>query len=190
MRRVLRSMPGDRDATFTALFDAHFDPLLAYARRRTGELSDAEDLVAETFIVAWRRFDRLPERAEEQLPWLYGVARRLLANRRRSAGRRLRLFERLRSSFAVSTPPRAPDIGAALAALPERDQEILRLVALEALTHAEVATVLGITPNAVAIRIHRARKRLGDALKGPPPTRTFPEWKGSVIQGEHGDEVT
>ncbi len=72
-------MPGNRDAILAALFEAHFEPLLAYARRRTPQRFDAEDLVAETFAVAWRRLDRLPRAPEQQLPWLYGVARRLLA---------------------------------------------------------------------------------------------------------------
>jgi RNA polymerase sigma-70 factor (ECF subfamily) len=182
-------MSGDHDAVLTALFDAHFEPLLAYGRRRTAQLSDAEDLVAETFVVAWRRLDRLPARPEEQLPWLYGIARRVLANQRRGAGRRLRLLERLRLSFARSNSPVAADVSAALHALPERDREILRLVAWESLTHAEAGVVLGISPNAVAIRLHRARERLRQAMKGPPSSRTFPGWKGSVSRSEYREEV-
>ena len=182
-------MPGNRDATFAALFDAHFEPLLAYARRRSPQLSDAEDLVADTFLAAWRNLDRLPGRPEERLPWLYGVARRVLSNQRRSAGRRMRLLERLRSSFAVPSAGVSVDVGAALSALPELDQEVLRLVAWESLTHAEVGLVLGISPNAVAIRLHRARKRLGQAMKGLSPTRTFAGWKGSVSRPEHREEV-
>lgn len=182
-------MPRDRDAAFAALFDAHFEPLLAYARRRCAQLSDAEELVSETFVVAWRRLDRLPARPEEQLPWLYGVARRLLANQRRSATRRVRLLDRLRSSFPVSPPSATVAVEAALAALPERDQEILRLVAWESLTHAEAGLVLGISPNAAAIRLHRARERLREAMKGSPHTRTFPGWKGSVNPTEHQEEA-
>lgn len=183
-------MPGNRDAVIAALFEAHFEPLLAYARRRTPQLSDAEDLVAETFSVAWRRLDRLPQAREQQLPWLYGVARHLLANQRRGVARRLRLMERLRSTF-IAPPARdpVPEVVAAVAALPERDQELLRLIAWEGLTHAEVALVLGISPNAVAIRLHRARERLRRSLKGLSPTRTSPEWKGSVNRSEHGEEA-
>ncbi len=182
-------MPGNRDATFAALFEAHFEPLLAYARRRSPQLSDAEDLVADTFLVAWRRLDRLPARPEEHLPWLYGVARRVLANQRRGAGRRTRLLQRLRSSFAVPSAGVTVDVGAALAALPELDQEVLRLIAWESLTHAEVGLVLGISANAVAIRLHRARKRLRQAMKGLSPTRTLLGWKGSVIRPEHREEA-
>jgi RNA polymerase sigma-70 factor (ECF subfamily) len=183
-------MPVDRDAVLAALFEAHFEPLLAYARRRTPQLSDAEDLVAETFSVAWRRLDRLPRAHEQQLPWLYGVARRLLANQRRGAARRLRLLDRLRST--VAAPPAghpAPGIIATLAALPERDQELLRLIAWEGLTHAEAALVLGISPNAVAIRLHRARERLRRTMKGSAAIRTFPGWRRSVRRAEHREEA-
>lgn len=182
-------MPRDRDAVLAALFDAHFESLLAFARRRTSQLSDAEDLVAETFTVAWRRLERLPRDSDQQLPWLYGVARRLLANHRRGTARRIRLLQKLRSSFAAPLSPPAPDITAALAELPERDQEILRLVAWESLTYAEAGMVLGISANAVAIRVHRARERLRK-LKGLPSSRTLPGWKGSVNRTEHGDDVT
>ena len=182
-------MPSDRDATFAALFDAHFESLLAYARRRTAQLSDAEDLVAETFTVAWRRLDRLPPEPEHHLPWLYGVARRLLANQRRGALRRLRLIERMRSSFTAPPARPAPDMTPAMAALPERDQEILRLVAWESLTYAEAGVVLGISANAVAIRVHRARERLRK-VKGLTPGRTLAGWKGSVNRTERGDEIT
>lgn len=182
-------MPSDREATFAALFDAHFQSVLAYARRRCAELSDAEDLVAETFLVAWRRLDRLPARPEERLPWLYGIARRLLANQRRGATRRLRLVDRLRSTLAVSRPRVTITVEAALASLPSRDQEILRLIAWESLTHAEAGLVLGISPNAVGIRLHRARERLRKAMKGSPATRTLPGWKGSVSTTEPREEV-
>ena len=182
-------MRRDRETAFAALFDAHFEAVLAYARRRTAELSDAEDLAAETFVVAWRRLDRVPAPPEERLPWLYGVTRRLLANQRRSATRRVRLFDRLRSSLAVSPPSVTVTVEAALASLPERDQEILRLVAWESLTHAEVGVVIGISPNAVGIRLHRARERLRKAMKGSPATRTLPGWKGSVNPSEHREEV-
>ena len=180
--------PQEDHAAFAALFEAHFEALLAYARRRTPQLSDAEDVVAETFTVAWRRLDHLPPRSDGHLPWLYAIARRVLTNHRRGTERRVRLFERLRRA-AVAPSPRQIDAGAALQLLPERDREILRLVAWESLTHTEAGAVLGISANAVAIRVHRARERLRQ-LKGSPSTRTFPGWKGSVTNTNHGDEVT
>lgn len=182
-------MPTDREALFAALFDAHFDAVLAYARRRTSQLSDAEDLVAETFTVAWRRLDRLPTEPDQRLPWLYAVARRQLANQRRGAARRVRLLDRLRWSLSAPPPRAGLDITEAIGMLPARDQEILRLVAWESLTHAEAGVVLGISANAVAIRLHRARERLR-RLKGPPPSRTLPGWKGDVNSAAQGDEVT
>jgi len=135
-------MTGNRDATLAALFEAHFEPVLAYARRRTPQRFDAEDLVAETFAVAWRRLDRLPRAPEQQLPWLYGVARRLSANRRRGAVRRLRLHGGTAIHLQCASGGSRPDVVAALAGLSEPDQELLRLISWERLTHAEAAKVL------------------------------------------------
>jgi RNA polymerase sigma-70 factor (ECF subfamily) len=182
-------MPGNREADLAALFEAHFDRLLAYARRRTPQLSDAEDLVAETFGVAWRRLEQLPSGRGQQLPWLYGVARRLLANQRRGVARRARLVDRLRSTSTPAARDPVSDVLVAVAALPERDQELLRLIAWEGLNHAEAGLVLGISANAVTIRLHRARERLRRSVKGFDLTRTSPEWKGSVSATEHGEEA-
>lgn len=173
-------MQADREPQFAALFEAHFDALLSYARRRTAQLTDAEDVVAETFTIAWRRLDDVPERAGADLPWLYGVARRVLANQRRSATRRGRLVERLRSALTPALLPPRSDVITALAMLPPADQEILRLAAWEELSHREIAVALGISANAATIRLHRARGRLKRLMKGLDPGRTSCEWKGSV----------
>lgn len=173
-------MTARRELRFAALFEAHFDALLAYARRRSAQLSDAEDVVAETFTTAWRRLDDLPERADGELPWLYGVARRVLANQRRSANRRARLVDRLRSALTPTRLPVPGDVVAALSLLSAADQEILRLAAWEQLSHREIAITLGISANATAIRLHRARGRLRHLMKGSRPSRTSPGWKGSV----------
>lgn len=177
---VQPAMPAQRELRFAALFDAHFDALLAYARRRSAQLGDAEDVVAETFMTAWRRLDDLPDRADGERPWLYGVARRVLANQRRSATRRARLVERLRSALAPVRLPAPDDVAAAVSLLSGADQEILRLAAWEQLSHREIAISLGISPNAAAIRLHRARGRLKHLMKGSGTSRTSPEWKGSV----------
>jgi RNA polymerase sigma factor (sigma-70 family) len=164
---------------FVALFEAHVDALLGYALRRTPQLGDAEDVVAETFVIAWRRIESLP--AEHHRAWLYGIARRVIANQRRASARRGRLLDRLRGAVSRERPSAVPtDVAAALEQLPPADQELLRLVAWEDLSHAEIGAVLGITPNAVAIRLHRARSRLGRAMKGSRPDRTFPGWRASV----------
>jgi RNA polymerase sigma-70 factor (ECF subfamily) len=177
-------------ARFDAIFSAHQRHVLAYAMRRTQTLADAEDVAAETFTVAWRKMDTVP--AEEPLPWLYAVARRVLANHRRGNGRRERLAALLRVDD-IATPLRAGEdhdgpAFVALASLPPADQELLRLVAWEELGNQQIAAVLGITANAVAIRLHRARARFADALardsrdddlKYLDPSRTEAQVKGT-----------
>jgi RNA polymerase sigma-70 factor (ECF subfamily) len=183
-------MPEPREADFAALFNAHFDSLLAYTRRRTLQLADAEDAMAETYVVAWRRFAELPADAQGQRLWLFGVAYRVIANQRRAAGRRLQLTDRLKAALLPPSRPSAvlEDVAEALATLPDGDQEILRLAAWEGLSHGEIGLVLDITPNAAAIRLHRARKRLEDAMKGSASTRTFPRWRGNVSSEKSGEE--
>jgi RNA polymerase sigma-70 factor (ECF subfamily) len=179
-----------RLARFEAMFSANQRQVLAYAMRRTQEAADAEDVAAETFTVAWRKIDVVP--AAEPLPWLYAVARRVLANHRRGKGRRERLAALLHVED-VATPIRAGEdrdgpTFAALASLSPADQELLRLVAWEELGNQQIAAVLGITPNAVAIRLHRARARFADALardsgdddlKDLDPSRTSGDVKGT-----------
>jgi RNA polymerase sigma-70 factor (ECF subfamily) len=166
---------------FRALFEAHYGHVQAYARRRVTEPADADDVVAETFTIAWRRFHEMPE---EPLPWLYGVARRVLANQRRGRARWLNLIDRLRREPAdIATPgdPGEP-VRVALARLKPADQEVLRLSAWEGLTHAQIGQVLGITANAAAIRVHRAKKQLGIELAalGFAPRNTEPSAGHSV----------
>ena len=164
-------MPDTRGAQARRLFDelfaAHGPAVLAYALRRTATPPDAEDAVSETFMVAWRRLREVPA-AEGALPWLYGVCRRVLANQRRGDRRRWRLVDKVgRRANAVASPD-LPEPGPALDALARLrsdDQELLRLVAWEQLTHAEIGAVLGITVNAVAIRLYRARQRFEQAFR-------------------------
>jgi RNA polymerase sigma factor (sigma-70 family) len=177
-------------ARFDALFTEHQRHVLAYAMRRTQTLADAEDVAAETFTTAWRKIDTVP--VQEPLPWLYAVARRVLANHRRGNGRRERLAALLRVED-VATPMHAGEdrdgpAFAALASLSPADQELLRLVAWEELGNQQIAAVLAITPNAVAIRLHRARARFTDALAREPheddlkyldPSRTEAHVKGT-----------
>lgn len=165
--------------------------------RRTQTLSDAEDATAETFVVAWRKVDVVP--AQDTLPWLYAVARRVLANQRRGHGRRERLAAMLRVED-VPTPLRLGDdvdgpTFAALGSLSPADQELLRLVAWEELGNQDIARVLGITPNAVAIRLHRARARFSaaldrpsgpDDLKHPDPSRTSTDVQGTSSAAWNG----
>lgn len=156
--------PADR---FRRLFEANHRPLLLYALRRTSTDGDAEDAVAETYAIAWRRLSRLPE-GEGELPWLYAICRRVLANQRRGGQRRQRLLERIGSTStaaATGTGDATGPVMQALSSLRPDDQEILRLVAWEDLSHRDIGIALGITSNAVAIRLYRARQRLLAALQ-------------------------
>jgi RNA polymerase sigma-70 factor (ECF subfamily) len=187
---VSHTTPSSRDlARFDTIFAAHQRAVLGYAIRRTRSLADAEDVAAETFVIAWRKVEAIPD---EPLPWLYAVARRVLANHRRGSGRRERLAALLRVED-VPTPMRLGDdldgpASRALASLRAADQELLRLVAWEELTNQQIAVVLGISPNAVAIRVHRARARFAEALdrssvhddlKHLDPSRTSADVKGT-----------
>ena len=156
-------------AAFEALFRAHVGAVHAYALRRT-DPSTADDVVADTFLVCWRRFDRVPDDA---LPWLYAVARRCLANRLR-AGRRERARVALFDTPPGTTPATADayeqraaarDVLAALAALPPKEREALRLCAWEGLAPADAARVAGCTAPAFRVRLHRARRRLAAQLE-------------------------
>jgi RNA polymerase sigma-70 factor (ECF subfamily) len=182
--------------SFERLFERHHRNVLAYCLRRARIPADAEDATAETFSIAWRRRRELPP---EALPWLYGTARRVLANQRRGGSRWTGLLDRLRSLPAQQAPGRTTAGPAldALALLREADREILRLLAWEELSHAEIAASLGITVNAVAIRIHRARQRYatayrslgGERSKESSSSRTSPPVTGSNA-GRLGNEET
>lgn len=163
----------DRRQRFEAVFRGHHDQVLRYARRRLPEPADAQDALAETFTVAWRRLHEVPDDA---LPWLLGTARRVIANHRRAAGRRERLHLRLgheaRAGDAASADRGEPEPGrlaVALARLAEPDREALLLVAWEGLDRRAAARAMGCSPAAFATRLHRARRRLERLLREPAP---------------------
>ncbi|MDP3713391.1 MAG: sigma-70 family RNA polymerase sigma factor [Mycobacteriales bacterium] len=131
-------------------------PLQRYLRRRT-DAATADDVLGDVLLVMWRRRLDIPEDAA--LPWCYGVARGCLGNARRGDDRRLRLVQRI-AAESVAADSADPDLDAALARLPDRDRELLRLWAWEGLAPREIAVVLGITPNAASIRLHRAKDAL------------------------------
>lgn len=153
----------DRAQQFETLYAEHQARVLAYVLRRTASADDAADVVAETFLVAWRRLDDAPT-CEVHL-WLYGVARRLLANHRRGELRRTQLSEALRRDLAAHDPVPArsgelDELAAAFRSLSDRDRELLALDAWEQLDAGEIAAVMGCSRNAARIRLHRARQRL------------------------------
>ncbi len=176
--------PGERgEDWFTQIFAAHYPLVVKYGLRRLADLDASIELAQEVFTVAWRRRDQVPDRS---LPWLYGVARRLLANQWRA--RRARPDE-----VSLPDPELLPDrelhelagpevaetlasARAALATLGELDQEILRLVVWEELSVGEAATALGCSRAATSVRLHRARRRLASAMNttnaATPSSRT------------------
>jgi RNA polymerase sigma-70 factor (ECF subfamily) len=166
-RTVVDDPPGGHQlARFEDLFTAYHAQIMAYLLRRTGNAGDVDDLVAETFLTAWRRLGDVPLEAE--LPWLYAVARRVLANHRRREQTRVALVERLRESplpGGGTDPEGAAMTAAAWRELPEGDREVLALIAWEGLEADEVAVVLGCSRNAVRIRLHRARRRFEKLLR-------------------------
>ncbi|GAA4231649.1 hypothetical protein GCM10022254_29410 [Actinomadura meridiana] len=152
------------------MYAANRARILGYALRRTTDTHDAADVLAETFLTAWRRLDDVPPGEQARL-WLYGVARRVLANHHRGERRRSALAadlgSKLHTDFVdVSSPEREfSHVAAAFRSLPETDRELLSLVGWEGLDHGEIATVLGCSRNAVRIRLHRARRRFARALE-------------------------
>jgi RNA polymerase sigma-70 factor (ECF subfamily) len=160
---------GDR---FTQLYEAHYDAVERYVRRRLDD-SAVRDVVAEVFLTAWRRLNELPA---EPLPWLYGTARRVLANERRGAQRRVALAGRIAENTGTDSEDHADAVAdrtamaTALSRLSDEDAECLRLVGWEELTLREAARVLGCSLPAVAMRLHRARARLRQELSATAAT--------------------
>jgi GDPmannose 4,6-dehydratase len=161
---VLVDGPGaERGEVFESFYAAHRTAITSYVRRRAGD-GEFSDIVAQVFCVAWRRFDAVPAAPDDRL-WLYGVARRIVADHRRSDLRRMRLRQRLTAGL-----PRPTDLAdsfellqsqveAAMEELRPVEREVIRLVIWEGFSHAEAATRLGCSPNAVEVRYRRARTR-------------------------------
>ena len=152
---------------FDALFNSTYPQVVAYARRRTANIQDADDVVAEIYATAWRRRDQLTS-IHTPLAWLYGIGLNVVRNHRRGDQRHLRLVGAAQSQAAMaasgSDPADAIQLRDALSTIPDDDAELLRLVAWEGLSHTEAGEVLGCSANAVGIRLHRARQRLDAAL--------------------------
>jgi RNA polymerase sigma factor (sigma-70 family) len=170
---VASSPAADRRARFRVVYDANYHRVLGFVLRRTANREDAEDVVAETFLTAWRRLEQVPAGGEARL-WLYAVARRALANQRRGERRRLRLTGVLHAELVVHASPEADAghevarVAAAFARLADHDREVLSLAAWEGLDAGEIAVVLGCSRNAARIRLHRARRRFAGELDRAP----------------------
>jgi len=159
---------------FEQLFATHYWPVRDFVRRRAPDLA-VEDVVAETFLVAWRHFAEL---GEDPLPWLLSVARRVLANQLRADRRRAALVARLkgltRSSDSSWESPAEMNsvLATALVRLSEREREVLLLVAWDGLDPTRAAQVLGCSPTAFRVRLHRARRRIVKELADDPSPKT------------------
>ncbi|MFJ4620818.1 RNA polymerase sigma factor [Streptomyces sp. NPDC088812] len=158
-------------------FDRYAQDVHRYLARRLGS-DAADDLTAETFVVAFQRRRRDDLTRDNARPWLYGIATRLVARHRRAEARRLRAWSRA-ASLAEGRPADADDVGedhaaryldaelaGALAWLPGRYRDVLLLTALGSMDYAQTAEALGIPVGTVRSRLHRARSGLRDALRG------------------------
>jgi RNA polymerase sigma-70 factor (ECF subfamily) len=159
------------EVRFRHLYDGNLEPLRRYCFRRL-PADEVDDAVAEVFLVAWRRLGDVPDGDEARL-WLYGIARNVVRNLRRSRRRRFRLASKVRHVEApVVADPGVEVVRRAdyqetldcLSTLRERDQEVLRLAAWEELKPTEIGRVVGIDAHAASARLSRARDRLAGAL--------------------------
>jgi RNA polymerase sigma factor (sigma-70 family) len=164
---------GDRgqcEVRFRTLYEMARPRVLAYALRRTTSSEDAADIVAETFAVAWRRLEEIPE-GEESILWFYATARRVLANHYRRTRRRSELIDRVGSHLNgafVSEENVGDDRMSAVAALrrlDDDDRELLMLASWEGLDSADLSRLLGCSRTAVRLRLHRARTRLAGEME-------------------------
>jgi RNA polymerase sigma factor (sigma-70 family) len=162
-----------REERFRRLYDAGRDRVVAYAMRRTTNHEDTADVVAETFAIAWRRIDVIPG-GEREVPWLFAVTRRVIANRLGGNSTQSAIAQRLARQLALSAPeedvPNPERLSAltALSRLSEEDREILMLVAWDGLGSRELGWVLSCSSTAARIRLHRARARLNDGWDEGP----------------------
>jgi RNA polymerase sigma-70 factor (ECF subfamily) len=154
----------DRRELLDGWFRTYADRVLSYLLHRT-DPQTAQDLLQEVFVTAFRKASDVPE---PPIGWLFGTARRLLANRYRGARRHDQLITRLLEDVGTEADPDTAELKSAfattLATLPAADREVLTLTGWYDLTPTEAAQALGCTPSAYAVRLHRARKRLAQAL--------------------------
>ncbi|WP_229069165.1 RNA polymerase sigma factor [Actinoplanes sp. DH11] len=170
---------------FAALFDRHAAHIHRYLARRLGD-QQADDLVAETFLVAFRRRGTFRAGQRDARPWLYGIATHLVAQHRRAELRRLRLHRAVprepdttchadRVAADVTAAALRDVLTSALADLGDGDRDVLLLVVQEELTYEQVAAALAIPVGTVRSRLHRARTQLRAALGGSNPLNTAEE---------------
>ena len=148
----------------------HASALLAYLTRRTALPHEAADLLAETFLILWKRAASLPPLDEEVRPWMFGIARNVFLHHQRSAIRQRAVADRLRnelltdpsSGFVDSTE--FDDLHRILQELDPVDRDIIGLVHWEGFSLVEVSRMLRVKEGTVRSRYHRARARLREQL--------------------------
>jgi len=165
-----------RRSQFETVFAGHHAAVRAYVVRRSAGIM-VDDVVAETFLVVWRRLDDVPEPA---LPWLLGVARKVLADQRRATQRRRSLIARLVRESSLSSSWAPPDglsaeLADALRALTEHEREALLLVAWDGLSPRDAAISAGCSSATFRVRLHRARRRVADQIGIDQSTTTVTE---------------
>ena len=166
----------DRDR-FDRLYAENLPVVLGYVLRRCGDSGDAADVAAEVFLTLWRRLSAVP--AGEERLWLFGVARRVLANQRRGQLRRRDLADRLRTDLlthelTIRVDHAASPVTDALAQLPTRDREVLMLATWDGLSPTEIAQLEGVPAATVRSRLLRGRTRLRALLPAPPALQPVP----------------
>ncbi|QKW34234.1 sigma-70 family RNA polymerase sigma factor [Actinomadura sp. NAK00032] len=164
---------------FATLYDRHAPAVHRYVRRRLGDQA-ADDVVAETFLAAFRRRARYDPARPDALPWLYGIAANLVGKHRRSETRMLRALARTGTDpvtdpmegadARVSASASSRELAGALAGLSARDRDVLLLVAWADLSYQQVAEALSIPLGTVRSRLNRARRKVREALGGADPT--------------------
>jgi RNA polymerase sigma-70 factor (ECF subfamily) len=163
------AVPDIHRRRFEGCFRDHYAQVLAFTMRRVSGREAAEEVVADTFAVTWRRRDCIPD---GPLPWLYAIAANVIGNQYRSTRRRHDLGRRLAHEAGAETPGSDPAeslarrdaFATAFAQLEEREREVLRLVAWDGLEVREAAQVLGCSQGAFRVRLHRARRKLARQL--------------------------
>lgn len=157
----------DETERFNQIWHAHNQLVARFIARRLPPHEDGADLVSEVFLTAWRRLDELPPNADLALPWLYGVARKSVANRLRGARRSTALQARLAAQIeepdrSDATPNDSGRLVLAFNGLSARDREAIALVTWEELAPRQAAEVIGISAARFRVRLHRAKQRLRD----------------------------
>jgi RNA polymerase sigma factor (sigma-70 family) len=174
---LLRAATAGSPTAYAEFFRRHVRAVTAFGLRRCSTPDQVADLVADTFLIALHAAHRYKAETETALPWLYGIARRVILRQRRTRSRRDSVMGRLARfepefrdseedavAAALDAARQAPLLQAALRRLSDSEREVLELVAYDGLTPTEVAIVLGVSPNAVRLRLSRARKKMREGL--------------------------